>query len=555
MVGKIEECAENTMSATLHIPSTAGGIVVDSGQTIGGSGQGQSETAAAGGGGGAGETSEGGDTGNLAGSVINLATNEILATPQIIKLVSQDEGTVEQQSGGSQSGSKVHVISNVTLVSKAQTTPHTINFVNTTSKSINSSANSGYINAFVSKSIPPSGKIVNLVNPIKSSGGSQSMVTQKSAPIVQKVAVPRNVQVLTRVQTLTHATLGGNIIMSRLATTQPQQYQTAPKTTTVKASGYNSIPAKAQKIVSGSPQVFQQGMKIYAGNVGGQKISPQGVKAVSKAVPGLKGSAPGQVTSKMVKQVYNSVNSSAPNLTTITQQYPSTTIPKSTGIHIQSSLNNSGVPVKFNSIASGQQIGAVSQARTLSGVSNLVIQGSNQKMLKTNKVIQVHHNSSMQQQTGQIPGNQIKMVQNTSVPFNIIQSGTIKYVNAQGNVTQPPTTKTRQNSGTFNSANNFGNSDSGQIQNPTDSTTSDDMMYVNGMSMDEEISARILQSLSQKAVYNNNRYVQQQKYLISSANVTNPVETGPMMQQQFPITQYQTQAQEVKHGPEYFRVK
>ncbi|XP_055705400.1 uncharacterized protein LOC129803087 [Phlebotomus papatasi] len=541
------------MSATLHIPSTAGGIVVDSGQAIGGSGQ--SETAAGGGGGGAGETGESGDGGNLAGSVINLATNEILATPQIIKLVSQDEGTVEQQSGGSQSGSKVHVISNVTLVSKAQTTPHTINFVNTTSKSINSSANSGYINAFVSKSIPPSGKIVNLVNPIKSSGGNQSMVTQKSAPIVQKVAVPRNVQVLTRVQTLTHATLGGNIIMSRLATTQPQQYQTSPKTTTVKASGYNSIPAKGQKIVSGSPQVFQQGMKIYAGNVGGQKISPQGIKAVSKAVPGLKGSAPGQVTSKMVKQVYNSVNSSAPNLTTITQQYPSTTIPKSTGIHIQSSLNNSGVPVKFNSIASGQQIGAVSQAtRTLSGVSNLVIQGSNQKMVKTNKVIQVHHNSSMQQQTGQIPGNQIKMVQNTSVPFNIIQSGTIKYVNAQGNVTQPPTTKTRQNSGTFNSANTFGNSDSGQIQNPTDSTTSDDMMYVNGMSMDEEISARILQSLSQKAVYNNNRYVQQQKYLISSANVTNPVETGPIIQQQFPITQYQTQTQEVKHGPEYFRV-
>ncbi|GAB0099513.1 hypothetical protein DMENIID0001_153850 [Sergentomyia squamirostris] len=589
-----------------------GGIVVDSGQSVGDAGENGGQLCQH----SSGELSKAecnvqssGVGSNLTGSVINLTPNDIIAGPQILKLVSTsddnlvsiDQASVQPELVGNirgqnflsqpqqlmannQNGSKVHVISNVTLVSKSQATPQTINFVNTITKSINnSSANSGYINAFVStKALPPSGKIVNLVNPIKGAAVNQQS-TQKS--IVQKVAVPRNVQVLTRVQTLTHATLGGNIIMSRLSSQQQQQFQPTPKQTTVKATttGYGGVGVKTSKMITSGQQqqpMYQPGMKIYAGSAPGQKIA-QGVKAVvSKAQGGQKSTTTGVVgPNKMVKQVYNS-GSLTPTLTTITQQYPPANMAKSAGIHIQAPMNNTtaGIPVKLNSIQGvGQPTlgGAMVQNRTLSNYNNLVIQSAGgQKTMRSNKVIQVqHHNSTIQQST-QLPGNHIKMVQQnpSSVPsFNVIQGGTIKYVNAQGNVTQSPSTKMRPGAvvATPNAiySPNLHQSNATYINNIADSTaisatvdvvatnaTVDDMMYVNGMSMDEEISARILQSLSQKAVYNNNRYLQQQKYIVPSSNIVTDSSNAIQFQQQYTTSQYQSQIHDSKNGPEYFRV-
>lgn len=272
--------------------------------------------------------------------------------------------------------------------------------------------------------------------------------------------------------------------------------------------------------------------------------------------------------------------------------------------------------------------------RSIGNVNNVYIQGSVQKVGKSNKYLvqqnQISHIILPPQQQMSTTQHNVQKLSTTSHQFQSHQappaqqqyhpqspaggggngnaSGTIKYVNAQGNVIPPPnnhryrtilqqslTTSQSQPSPTgasphFITADITGDfppyqNQSSQLQHPSPTKQStatnsvDDIIMVNGTHMSEEMSARILQSLSQKSMYNNNNknnnnnriYNSHQSSAHQPANFiqqpTNQYAKQKNHQPQrvyltstvndYGSQPYQSHSSEhtSKNGPEYFRVK
>lgn len=591
-------------------------------------------------------------------------TNEILSNAQIIKFVSEEEAalieqqqqlqdeqlyttitTQQHQSHQHQShvqnisnpNSKVHVISNVTIVSKAQhqPQPHTISFVN--SKHIPSSGNmvnATYISTKQSTTLPQTGKIVNI--PYKGINQQQQHhhTTATTTKTVQKVTVPR---IVTRVQTVpqqsnvnatiisrSNNTIGSNIVGGNAAGGAPPinsviQTHQVQKQHTIQTVPAQSIGKLNNVRTANRTNAVASTIKVMHGNNTGSTIQKNtgltigGVGAIKTNLPQQQQQPiPKNHTksSKIIKHYNNSQPSSA--IYTPQQQQQ-----QNKNIHVQQiSINNNN----------NNHINTTNKTiqRPASNINNIYIHGPIQRMNKNNKYTVQQHNqvsqmvlsSNQTQQQNQIQQPQqlqqhIKLSnshQYQQMQTNIGSSGaggtTIKYVNAQGNVMSSQNTRVRtilqqsvsplqqqqilspQQQTLFTSSDVSQNTTNESLISPGTSVNSiDDIVMVNGTHMSEEMSARILQSLSQKSVYNNsnnnnntsnsinnnnrqNHYIKhpvQQQQQQTGLNTNDYAPQQPNVQQNIHTANQQIQQKSSdsglsdqatnKSGPEYFKVK
>lgn len=286
---------------------------------------------------------------------------------------------------------------------------------------------------------------------------------------------------------------------------------------------------------------------------------------------------------------------------------------------VQQMLNNSSYGIQTPPLAQQQQPKFVSPGST----GNFIPAQHQQQ--SPNNPNPIQYQPTVVQQA--LPG-QLQQQQQSQQSYNIIQPGAIKYVNAQGNVIPGPRCNNNNKSATvlYNNSGGGGGGPGGGTSSPPDLiqtpqtlemtnviqyssssssgnagavnatggnvvnkkkgvTTSaatqplsgpmDDVYYVNGPQMNEEmVSARILQSLSQKSTQ---RYItQQQSPQQQQTMLPNQQQPQHHQQPQSPVKYHYVMqsfdAQQsstgggyqippnvqgiiAKHGPEYFRVK
>lgn len=497
-------------------------------------------------------------------------SNDLLNNAQIIKFVNEEDvALIEQQQQhqqlqhdemygqpqqppqqhliqtvtASNPNSKVHVISNVTIVSKPQLNQqHTIGFVN--NKPMASSAPS-FVNTYLSSKIFPTataaggggatGKVVNV--PYKCGAQLSSPQQQQNTSVVnhkhgigalvQKVSVPRYV---TRLPAMPNATptnnsnlviaRGGGIAPPINSVIQTHQVQKQHNIQTVSPAAQPASPlAKANHVrptnktsaVASSIKVMHAAVNVAA--------PPTTKLGGTKTIPAQHLPKSHTKTPKIIKHYNNSIY----NPQQAQQQNH-----KSINIHVQQTSNNNNnnnnasnttITTKtlqqqqqrpvYNNIylqgaVRGTKFNKYTVQQSVATMSNLMI---NQQQQSTVSPQQQHH---LKLATG---SNQYQSsVQQSNMSGGV--SGTIKYVNAQGNViAAAPTRSSRHipeprtqpmDHQTHQLMYSTELSATEPMPSPSTIASVDDMVMVNGTPMSEEMSARILQSLSQKSIYNNN---------------------------------------------------
>ncbi|XP_037031288.1 uncharacterized protein LOC119070877 [Bradysia coprophila] len=532
--------------------------------------------------------------GLMAGGVNYITTNDLMNNAQIIKFVTGEEAAlIEQQQyhhqddqlygamsaqqsvqGISNPNSKVHVISNVTIVSKPQhQSPHTISFVN----SRHLPAGGNYVNTYISKQ--NCGKLVPYhQSPPHQNHHQQQILTkhgQASGQVAQKGSMPR---IVTRVQTIsTQQQSSNNIVMSRNTNVAPitsviQSHQVQKHQHSMQLVPMN----KANSLRNKPPNAVSSSVKVMHGTkAGGMKAIPQQQQQQQHLSKGK--------NSKLVKSY-----GSAPSSSIYDQQQQH----QIKNIHVQSnSINNNNNTINTNKmmqLAHYQQQQHQQQhhhhppQRAI--MNNVYIQGTT--VPKVNKSKYMMQKQSQMSQV-MLPIQQQAQKSSYHQQSIVAASGSnIKYVNAQGNVIASSArvrTVMQQSSSSYQQTQSVyvENTMSPVMPQDLQSTSSvtkcsvDDMMIVNGTHMSDEMSARILQSLSKNSAYNSTtrnsnqhsnqaiKMTQQATYLKSTTTeqlaVLNPPHAiQSVQQQQLQLYSHRVSSEQavsaVKFGPEYFRV-
>lgn len=495
--------------------------------------------------------------------VINFTTNDVLSNTQVLKFISDDSGTIIDQSNEeiqnycatgrliTNPTSKVHVISNVPFTSNNKQIggQQTINLVSN-GKITQTGVN--FVNAYYAKpGTMQGGKILNL--PVKATTNPNQMQQQiiNKGGNQLKVSVPRNVQFVTRT---TNAIAGGNIIMSRsgqnnnVIQTKGQQIL-VPQNNIKSATITNNIV----KNKTGAGAQLQSVKIFQGGNAQSQKCTTlsnastiSGIKTIIPSqhkITNVKTSSTTVGGHKFTKQFspinnnYCANTAATINSQTFVSQHQQ--IQSQKGAHLSQQQANL-IYTACNANTNGSNNGSVTKVQTVQyqragNLNNVLIQGKG--ILKGNKYV-VQHNPNQThivlpqtQSSGNlvaVSGTVTNVQQLKSLPhsFTTNNSGTIKYVNAQGNVTQPPTkvraifqqhsspTILQQNQQVLEHSNDSTTSSitlvntqhSPSLSHTSASSAAMEEMIVNGTIMtEEEMSARILQSLSQKTIFTNNR--------------------------------------------------
>lgn len=531
--------------------------------------------------------------GLMAGGVNYITTNDLINNAQIIKFVTEDEAAIiEQQQqqyhhqddqmygamtaqhpvqGISNPNSKVHVISNVTIVSKPQhQSPHTISFVN--SRHIPSTGN--FVNTYISKQ--NCGKLVPYHQSPPHQNHQQQILTkhaQASSQATQKVNMPR---IVTRVQTIsTQQQSSNNIVMSRNANVAPITSVIQSHQVQKHQHSMQLVPMNKANSLRNKANAVSSSVKVMHGTkASGMKALPpqhQQQQHLSKAK-----------NSKLVKSY-----SSTPSSSMYDQQQQH----QIKNIHVQSnSINNNNNTINTNKMLQLQHFQQQHHPPQRAITNNVYIQGTT--VPKVNKSKYMMQKQSQMSQV-MLPIQQQQQQQAQKSPYQqhsqqsiVAASGSnIKYVNAQGNVIASSArvrTVMQQSGSSYQQTQSVyvENTVSPLIPQDLQSTSSvakcsDDMM-INGTHMSDEMSARILQSLSKNSAYNSStrnsnqhanqaiKMTQQSTYLKSTTteqlSVLNPPHAlHNVQQQQLQLYSHRVSSEQavsaVKFGPEYFRVK
>lgn len=518
----------------------------------------------------------------LQSGVINFTSNDVLNNTQIFKFVSDDNTTILEPSseeiqnycntGRINPGSKVHVISNIPFNPNKQHGQPSINLVG---NGKNLPTNLNFVNAYITKSSLNTRKILNI--PVKSQHSPAtanqmqpqigSAKTTTSNQLIQKV-VPRNVQFVTRTSNAISNNNGNNnILMSRggnIGSVQPSntviqskggashQQVLMPQSSNIKAtiSQHGNVKnntkthVQSVKIFQGAQNKSSTGDIPSSSNQGGMKtvISNQSQKMTT-----IKTSSNTLGQHKYIKQFCNVTN----NTTLASQQYSQHQIQQKNLSH-QTNLiystnhnnNNNANTNNNNNTNSSGKVQTVHYQRSTNSINNVLIPGGKIVPKGTKYVVQnpnqtivlpSSNSSNIMSVSGTSSGTNIHQIKlSGSQQFsNTTGGGTIKYVNAQGNVIQPPT-KVRAIFQQTSSPNqqqhpqhqqsliyNDGSIHQTDLSASQSNSSSIDELSVNETIMADEMSARILQSLSQQKVIcsNNRQYnTQQQHHQIQSHN-------------------------------------
>lgn len=535
--------------------------------------------------------------GLMAGGVNYITTNDLINNAQIIKFVTEEEAAIiEQQQyhhqddqmygainaaqqhvqGISNPNSKVHVISNVTIVSKPQhqSPHHTISFVN--SRHVPSGGN--LVNAYISKQ--NCGKLVPYhQSPPHQNHQQQPILTkhaQASSQVTQKVSVPRGI--VTRVQTIsTQQQSSNNIVMSRNTNVAPITSVIQSHQVQKHQHSMQLVPMNKANNLRNKANAVSSSVKVMHGTkASGMKAIPPQQQQQQQHLSKAK-------NSKLVKS-YSSTPSSSIYDHHQQQQH------QIKNIHVQSSSinnNNNNNTINTNKLLQLQHFQQQHHPPQRAITNNVYIQGTTvPKVNKSKYMVQKQSQMSqvmlpIQQQAQKSP------YQQHSQSIVAASGSNIKYVNAQGNViaSSARVRTVMQQSGTSYQQTQsvyVENTMSPVIQPDLQSTSSvtkcsvDDMMIVNGTHMSDEMSARILQSLSKNSAYNSStrnsnqhtnqsiKMTQQATYLKSTTteqlSVLNPQHAmHNVQQQQLQLYSHRVSSEQavsaVKFGPEYFRVK
>lgn len=528
--------------------------------------------------------------GLMAGGVNYITTNDLINNAQIIKFVTEEEAAIiEQQQqyhhqddqmygaiaaqqpvqGISNPNSKVHVISNVTIVSKPQhQSPHTISFVN--SRHLPSSGN--FVNTYISKQ--NCGKLVPYHQSPPHQNHQQQILTkhaQASSQVTQKVSMPR---IVTRVQTIsTQQQSSNNIVMSR-------NTNVAPITSVIQSHQVQKHQHSMQLVPMNKPNNLRNKTNAVSSSV---KVM-HGTKA-----SGMKAIPPQQQQQQHLSKAKNSKlvksYSSTPSSSIYDHQQQQHQIKN---IHVQSSsINNNNNTINTNKMLQLQHFQQQHHPPQRAITNNVYIQGTTVPKVNKSKYMMQKQSQMSQVMLPIQQQAQKSSYQQHSQSIVAASGSNIKYVNAQGNVIASSArvrTVMQQSGSSYQQTQSVyvENTMSPVIQPDLQSTSSltkcsvDDMMIVNGTHMSDEMSARILQSLSKNSAYNSStrnsnqhtnqsiKMTQQATYLKSTTteqlSVLNPQHAmHNVQQQQLQLYSHRVSSEQavsaVKFGPEYFRVK
>lgn len=523
--------------------------------------------------------------GLVASGVNYINANDLINNTRIIKFVTEEEAAIIEQEqyhqddqiygtvtpqppaqGISNPNSKVHVISNVTIVSKPQLqTPNAISLVN--SRNLPSSGT--FVNSYISKQ--NSGKLY----PSNQNHQQQQILAkhvQASGQVTQKITVPR---IVTRVQTISsQQQSSNNIVVSRNASVVPISNVIESQQVQKHQHSMQLVPVnKANNLRNRTIATSSSSVKLM------HSAKPSGIKAI-QAPPQQSHLSKGK-TSKIFKS-YSSTPSSLSS--SYDQQH------QIKNISVQStSINNNNNTINTSKMLQHYQHLTPQRAIT----NSVYIQGTTvPKVNKSKYMIQKQSVSQVMlpiQQT-----TQKSSYQQHSQSIVAASGSNIKYVNAQGSVIASSArvrTVMQQSGGTSyqqtQSTVYVENTMSPVIPQELQATSSvtkcsvDDVVIVNGTHMSDEMSARILQSLSKNSTYNSTtrsttnqsiKMTQQATFLKSTTteqlSVLNPPHSmHNVQQQQVQVFSHRVSSEavsavssvssvsSVKFGPEYFRVK
>lgn len=523
-----------------------------------------------------------------------------------------EEGIIYRNALPASSGaanSKVHFISNLTLVAKQPQPPgnaaragQNIIFLNNSAAGTQSSGASlmtaagkaavagsvsaasassrNYINAIVSSKAADGakGKVVNLLQ----AGPKHSLVSGQSLLPQQQQAgrVGKNVQVLKRLPSHQPNVIGR-------ATGGHLQLH-SPHVLSAKADKVQNVVIPGSSLIGGSGAVAALktlGSGKFLGN--GQHQQQQQQHKVGAVAKFAKGGGHGQGATPAA-----SVVSKAKNVQQLSKYQP-----KVVQVQQQPSTVTSGAVGNFSTGGAPQwrldmrgRVGSATEEEVLlagtevAGIVHRPASGGliNVQGASPTKIIAMGGGAGgkfhQQQQPvlmvsggGGKAGQGLHTVQLTSPgQYSVIgeegaqqpqqqhQGGTIKYVNAHGNVVQqqskPAVAEQPQHMQVHNVI-HFGSAAAAAgkkaaVKQQAAPAHTEDVYYVNGTQMNDEMSARLLQSFSQKAT---SRYVQAQ------AATTTGAQQAPVKYQYSTQSSFEgpsvLQSGGGAHGPEYFRVK
>lgn len=552
--------------------------------------------------------------GLMTGGVNYITTNDLINNAQIIKFVTEEEAAIIGQQqyhhhhhhqddqmygamtshhqpvhGLSNPNSKVHVISNVTIVSKPQHSPHTISFVN--SRHLPQGGN--FVNTYISKQ--NCGKLVPYHQSPPHQNHQQQILTkhaQASNQITQKLNMPR---IVTRVQTISaQQQSGNNIVMSRNTNVAPitsviqshqvQKNQHSMQLVPMTKSTHNLRNRTVTNAVSSS-------LKVVHTKPVQQSMPP--------SQPKLHSLPPKGRNSKVVKSY-----SSTPSSSIYQQQQQQQQEHQMKSMHLRSGhiINNNTINTnKMLQLQHYQQHHHPPPPPQRAIANNVYIHGSPvPKVNKSKYMVQKQNQNQMAQVVLPIQHQvQKSSYQQHSQGFIGAGGSNIKYVNAQGNVIassgraravmQQSVSPYQQTQSLYHLENTMSPVIPQDLQSTSSGSkcSTDDMMIVNGTHMSDEMSARILQSLSKNSAYNSStrhsnshqnqsvKMSHQGTYLKSTNtdqyavltqqhsvhNAQHHQHQHQQQQQQQQLTLYNHRVASeqalsaVKYGPEYFRVK
>ncbi|XP_067645548.1 platelet binding protein GspB-like isoform X2 [Eurosta solidaginis] len=427
-------------------------------------------------------------------------------------------------------------------------------------------------------------------------GGAQTTITQQGVQqtqqqqLYQKLSVPRQVQMLTRVQTVVQQQQQTAAVSAPTnAGQQPQQQQTQMLVQPVGGGGgtkylSSSATTKSVSVTGGSGlggmgigiggnmlKKSTNSLKISHGS-GGKTVNTmqmqqqQGVKTtyITQQQQQLQPqyqlhqpqyqSGSGKIkTSKLLKQYNNVMNSNNNNSTGVNmlQQQTLGTYTISGGGH---KLQQTTKLTKVGGSSSGKYA-MNQQQQQLQHVANLP-QGTHlhhktmphqqQQFSSGNNLVTLATSSNNNNSTVNLannPGNNIKFV--NSAHATVIQQHQVNTLPMQQQQTKltlrqqqqqqiqfvdSPTTTIVKDSNSGNTIYQQQTQPTGS-NNTTQSLLNDDIMIVNGTQMTDELSARILQSMAQKS-FSNQRFQQQQQQQQHPKSIAMPPPTVQQTQHQ-----------------------
>lgn len=424
------------------------------------------------------------------GTVINITPNDLMNQPRFIKFVNADNTTnvIIDSSNGPQSNNQSNGLPNSSHVNTTGTTSKVLvsNLTVLKQHQQNVAAGQpqhiGLINSKELSYVTTSGKnIQKIVNiPVKTTVGG-----------VQKVTIPRSVQVVTRIPTLDGSNQNVSVSSGQQILVQPKYIShnvvagNNNNLTLIKKQGGGALKIQTQKMNTGIKTTYfqtaqpQQSQTLYVQQT--TSLTPTKVKS-----------------QKILKQFNNAIN------------------------------NNTST-VSVTTLGGNKQQLQTGTTTTSAGTVGLT---SLKKHPKYNLVQNQHYTTSNIVSTIP-PGTKINTIMPSDHFNNAAATGTIKFVNAQGNIIQQQSLPIQRNPSQpqsqvikFSSPNkhlleNSPSDDGGgniykignfvQTSNanvvvsaaskvaPTITSNREEVMIVNGTQMTDEYSARILQQMAQKS--------------------------------------------------------